>query len=204
MSKHDQYERTANRWSETQYADAESYLRHRADLLVALGPRLRPGDTVLDLACGDGGLGVFVQEHGLRYRGVDSTSAMVAAARRRGIDAEIADLNDYVPPEPVSATTCFRAIYYASDREAFFRRVRGYTTTKLVFDLNPRQYRVDAVRRELRAAGFGRIELRPFFVPQTRGLPRPAMWALQAAERTGPLAGLVLRVRFSYVVSAAV
>lgn len=204
MSKDDQYERAAERWSETQYADAESYLRHRAELVLSLGPRLEHGDTVLDLACGDGGLGAFLEQRGLRYRGVDTTNAMVEEARRRGIDVELGDLNDYVPPEPVQATTCFRALYYASDRAAFFGHVRGYTTTKLVFDLNPRQYRVEDVRRELRSAGFAAIELRPFFVPQSVGLPRPATAALRLAGRTGPLARLALRFRFSYVVSAAV
>lgn len=202
--KEEQYERAAERWSELQYADAASYLRHRAELVSSLGPRLRGGDTVLDLACGDGGLGAVLEEQGLRYRGVDSTPEMVEEARSRGIDAELGDLNDYVPPEPVAAATCFRAIYYADDRAAFFRHVRSYTTRKLVFDLNPRQYRVGDVRHELLAAGFARVELRPFFVPQTVRLPRPATAVLVLAERSGPLARLALRFRFSYLVSAAV
>jgi len=204
MSKQEeQYTRSANRWSETQYADAESYLRHRADLVVSLGPKLEPGDRVLDLACGDGGLGVFLREHGLEYRGVDTTPAMVEEARRKGIDAELGDLNDYTPPEPVEATTCFRAIYYARDRAAFFRHAAGYTTSKLVFDLNPRQYRVEDVRSDLAAAGFTRIELRPFFAPQRVGLPAAAGALLLLAESSGPLARLALRFRFSYLVSAS-
>ena len=44
-----------------QYADAARYLRHRAELVVALGPPLEPGDDVLDLACGDGGLADFLR-----------------------------------------------------------------------------------------------------------------------------------------------
>ena len=55
---------------------------HRADLIVGLGPRLEPGDEVLDLACGDGGLGELLLERGLRYRGVDSTPEMAAEAQR--------------------------------------------------------------------------------------------------------------------------
>jgi SAM-dependent methyltransferase len=199
----EQYTRAAERWSETQYADAESYLRHRAELVVSLGPALRPGDRVLDLACGDGGLGRALRELGLSYHGVDNTPAMVEEARRRGIDAELGDLNEYTPPEPVEATTCFRAIYYARDRAAFFRLAAGYTTRKLVFDLNPRQYRVEDVRRDLNAAGLTHVELRPFFAPQNLGLPRPAAAALHLAERSGPLARLALRFRFSYLVSAS-
>jgi SAM-dependent methyltransferase len=200
-----QYARQAADWSERAYADVGPYLAHRADLIVALGPRLLPGDEVLDLACGDGGLGDALLALGLRYRGVDSTPEMVAAARARlGERAVIdeGDLNDYVPPAPVAATTVFRAIYYARDRRAFFEHVRGHTG-KLVFDLNPRQYRVDDVVADLRAAGFGSVVLRPFFVPQTVSLPRPALALAKLLERSGPLARLALRVRFTYLVAAS-
>ena len=61
---------------------------------VTLGPRLEPGDVVLDLACGDGGLGDFLPEQ--RYLGVDASAEMVAAGRARGRDVVLADLNDYV------------------------------------------------------------------------------------------------------------
>ena len=92
----------------------------------------------------------------------------------------------YVPPAPVAATTVFRAVYYARDRRAFFEHVAGYTTRKLVFDLNPRQYRLDDVVDDLRAAGFDRVVTRPFFVPQRLALPAAAVWAFRLAERSGP------------------
>jgi hypothetical protein len=85
----------------------------------------------------------------------------------------------------------------------FFRRAAAYTERKLVFDLNPRQYRVDDVARDLRAAGWERLELRPFFTPQTVALPAPVAAALRAAERAGPLARLALRFRFTYVCAAS-
>jgi hypothetical protein len=161
---------------------------------------------VLDLACGDGGLGEPLLQRGLRYRGVDSTPEMVEAARRRlggRAPVDLGDLNDYAPPESVAATTLFRALYYARDRRAFFDRAAGYTQKKLVFDLNPRQYRLDDVLADLRSVGFAAILLRPFFVPQTVSLPGPAVSLAKALERTGPLARLVLRVRFTYLVAAA-
>ena len=194
------YAHQAENWTANAYADAEAYLRHRAELILSLGPRLTPGSTLLDLACGDGGLAEHLP--GLRYVGVDASPEMVDAAQRRGRNVVLADLNDYEPSEPVAATTCFRAIYYARDRAAFFRRVADYTETKLVFDLNPRQYRVEDVHRELRAAGFDRLELRPFFSPQRVSGPRPALAALRALERSGPLARLLLALRFSYLCAA--
>jgi SAM-dependent methyltransferase len=193
----DKYAPQAERWSDEAYADSEAYLAHRADLIVSLGPKLAPGDTILDLACGDGGLARFLPEY--HYVGVDASPEMVEAGRRRGRTIALGDLNDFIPPEPVAATTCFRAIYYTRDRAAFFRHVAGYTERKLVFDLNPRQYKVADIRRDLAEAGFQGFTLRPFFAPQRVALPAPASAVLHALERSGPVARMLLRFRFSYV-----
>ena len=96
----------------------------------------------------------------------------------------------------------FRAIYYARDRRAFLCRVAAFTTVKLVLDLNPRQYAVADVVADLDAAGLERVVMRPFFVPQTVTLPRAAAAALRAAESSGPIARLLLRRRFTYIVAA--
>jgi SAM-dependent methyltransferase len=200
MSTWDKYAGGAEGWSDDAYADARTYLARRAELVRTLGPALEPGDVVLDLACGDGGLADFLPDQ--RYVGVDASLEMVEAARRRGRDVVRADLNDYEPDAPVQATTVFRAIYYARDRRALLARIAGYTEKKLVFDLNPRQYRLADVRADLRAAGFDRLALRPFFVPQTRALPRPLARLLRALERSGPVARLVLRARFTYLCAA--
>ena len=195
------YEPQAHGWTQSAYADPAGYLGRRAELIVGLGPRLEPGDRVLDLACGDGGLADFLRLY--EYVGVDASEEMVRAARARGARVELADLNDYEPPEPVAATTCFRAIYYARDRRAFFRHVAGYTEKKLVFDLNPRQYELREVCDDLAATGFERVALRPFFVPQTVSLPAPIAALLRAAERSGPLARAALHARFTYLVAAS-
>ena len=200
------YDVAAEGWSDEQYADTAAYLRHRAELVVGLGPQLVPRDTVVDLACGDAGLAEQLLATGLRYVGVDLSRPMVEAARARTAGrAEIheGDLNDFAPTSSVAATTCFRAVYYARDRRAFFRHVAGYTEKKLVFDLNPRQYRVEDVAADLRAVGLTEIELRPFFSPQRVALPGAAAAVLGAAERSGPLARLTLRFRFTYMVAAS-
>jgi SAM-dependent methyltransferase len=200
------YDVKAARWTEGEYADAHAYLEHRARLVAELGPALDQGECVCDLACGDGGLGEHLLARGLEYVGVDASEAMVEAARRRlGARAEVvhADLNDFVPAVPAAAVTCFRAIYYARDRATFFRHVAGFAEKKLVFDLNPRQFPLADVLADLRAAGLAHVALRPFFVPQRVALLRPLAAALRAAERTGPLARLALRVRFTYLIAAS-
>lgn len=166
-----------------------------------LGPPLAVGDVVLDLACGDGGLSAYLPEQ--RYLGVDGSAEMVAAGLARGVDVVHADLNDYVPPEPVAATTIFRAIYYARERRALLEQIAGYTTKKLVFDLNPRQFRLVDVQVDLDAVGLDRLDVAPFFVPQTRALPPTALAALRGLERFEPLAALVLRARFTLICAAS-
>jgi SAM-dependent methyltransferase len=201
MTSWDKYAGKAGDWSGEQYADARTYLARRAELVRSLAPPLAAGDVVLDLACGDGGLADFLPEQ--RYFGVDASEEMVAAGRRRGRDLVQADLNDYEPPQPVQATTIFRAIYYARDRRALFLKVGGYTEKKIIFDLNPRQYSLADVRADLHAAGFDQLETRPFFVSQTRALPLPVALGLRGLERVRPLAELVLRVRFTLLCSAS-
>lgn len=196
MTSWQKYGGKAADWTETAYADADAYLSHRAEIVRTLGPPLGPGDLVLDLACGDGGFGDFLPQQ--RYLGVDASEEMVAAGRARGRELVHADLNAFEPAGPVQATTIFRAIYYAADRVALLRRIAGYTEKKLVFDLNPRQYRLEDVRADARAAGFDRFETRPFFVPQTRSVP-----FLTALERSGPLARLLLRYRFTLLCAAS-
>jgi SAM-dependent methyltransferase len=192
----EKYSQKARGWSDAAYADASAYLARRAELVRSLGPALEPGDTVLDLACGDGGLADFLPDQ--RYVGVDANADMVAAGRAAGREIVEADLNAYTPDAPVEATTIFRAIYYAADRRALLERIAGYTTGKLVFDLNPRQYGLAAVRADLEAAGFDRLATRPFFVPQTRA-PLPG---LQLLERSGPIAQAILRLRFTLICAA--
>src|SRR6266540_7440276 len=95
-------------------------------------------------------------------------------------------------------TTLFRSLVH----DAFFARVGSYTRTKLVFDLNPRQYDVDEMLGRVRAAGFPRVELRPFLFPQRFPLPFPLDALARAMEQVGALARLALRYRFTYVVTA--
>ena len=53
---------------------------------------------------------------------------------------DVARIDEYEPPEPVDLTICLRAFYYPDDRQAFFRRIAGYTRAKFVFDFDPRVY----------------------------------------------------------------
>ena len=200
----DKYARIARGYSEHDYADPVRYAEGRAAVILSLGPPLEPGQSVLDLGCGDGIMAVPLAAFGLRYRGADASAAMVDAARARnpGLPFEVSRSEDYEPPEPVDATICLRSFYYPADRRAFFAHVRGYTRKKFVFDFRPRVHDRALIAADLEAAGFRRIVFRPFFLPQLRRLPAAVVPVVYALERTGLPADLAAR-RYGRVFCAA-
>jgi trans-aconitate methyltransferase len=80
---------TDQRW------DPATYARHGrfvsllgAAVVELLAPR--PGERILDLACGDGALTERLAASGAEVVAVDASAEQVAAARARGLDARIA------------------------------------------------------------------------------------------------------------------
>jgi len=192
------YDAVAERYSVHDYANAERYYARRAQLVAA---ELSPGATLLDFACGDGGLGRELVALGIDYRGVDGSRRMVDVAQRSlGGRVQHAGF-DYVPPEPVVATTIFRSLYLVPDRAAFFERARSFTRGRLIFDFDPRAYDRSAVLDDLRRAGWAPLHVRPFLHPQRRELPASLQSLLYALEPL-PGARLLTRVRFPLLVSA--
>ena len=204
MSTRDKYAALADGFAEHEYANPELYSARRAQVIAGLGPVVQAGDTVLDLCCADGIMAAPLTALGLSYSGVDATEEMVAAAARRnpGLEFVTGRMEDFEPAQPVDVTICLRSFYLAEDRVAFFRRVRGYTRKKLVFDFRPMVFPIDGVLAQLREAGFSRIELRPFFLPQRRSLPGAALPLLSVLEHTGPV-GLALTNRVGCVFCSA-
>jgi len=196
------YDAVAEEFSASSYADAERYYAHRAELVMAHGPRLQPSARVLDIACGDGGLGRHLLRHGIDYHGVDASERMVEVARRSLGDRVRTGTFDYTPPEHVDATTIFRSLYLVPDRRAFLARVRTYTRVKLVFDFDPRAVPAGPLLDDVAAAGWQRVELRPFLIPQRARLPRPLQALLYTLEPL-PAARILTRVRFPLLVSAS-
>jgi len=192
------YDAIAEQYSAHDYANAERYYARRAQLVAR---DLAPGASVLDIACGDGGLGRALLEFGFDYHGVDASTRMVEVARRVLGDSVVHGSFDFEPTAPVDATTIFRSLYLVPDRRAFLEHVRGYTKRKLVFDFDPRAYSTRGVRSDLRAAGWERVELRPFLLPQRASLPKPLQAALYALEPL-PGAQLLTRIRFPLLVTA--
>src|SRR5271154_3451930 len=81
---------SSQQWSAVDYAANAHFVPELGQPVLDL---LKPqaGERILDLGCGDGALTEKIVALGAHVVGVDSSPDMVAAARRRGIDAEIMD-----------------------------------------------------------------------------------------------------------------
>jgi SAM-dependent methyltransferase len=81
---------TASRWSPGDYAANAAFVPALgAAALDLLAPQ--PGELILDIGCGDGALTTRILASGARVIGLDASQEMVDAARRRGVDAFVAD-----------------------------------------------------------------------------------------------------------------
>lgn len=79
-----------SRWSPTDYATNAAFVPALGSAALALlDPQ--PGETILDLGCGDGVLTERIVAAGAKVIGVDASKEMVAAARARGVEAYVAD-----------------------------------------------------------------------------------------------------------------
>jgi hypothetical protein len=198
MSLSEKYDRVAEGFAEAEYADPARYNARRAALVFSLGPTVPPGATVLDLACGDASLAEEVLARGFRYIGADPSKGMCEAARRRVGDRgriELGGFDDYEPPEPVDVTVILRAMYLVDNRVEVLRRIRGYTRTKIIFDIDARQVSPTRMAEEVRAAGFDGLEVRPFFESMRFVPSTPLRLALFALEHSGPVARVLARRR---------
>lgn len=75
-------------WNAGQYVNHASFVaQHGLPVLDLLGPK--SGERILDLGCGDGALTADIAKSGAVVHGVDASPSMVAAARERGLSAEV-------------------------------------------------------------------------------------------------------------------
>lgn len=82
--------KSVQKWDPERYAKNARFV---ADLgmpvIELLAPK--PGERILDLGCGDGALTARLAELGCEVVGVDSSPELIAAARKLGLDARVAD-----------------------------------------------------------------------------------------------------------------
>jgi SAM-dependent methyltransferase len=113
----------AQTWDPAQYARHGAFVHGLAGgVLEWLAPQ--PGERILDLGCGDGQLTQRIAAAGAAVQGVDSSAEMVAAARERGIHADVAsaELLPY-PDSAFDAVFSNAALHWVRDHDAMMREV---------------------------------------------------------------------------------
>ncbi|MDF2234474.1 class I SAM-dependent methyltransferase [Albimonas sp. CAU 1670] len=103
-------------WNAQGYAGAARFVSDLGAPVVALlDPR--PGERILDLGCGDGALTQRLVEAGAHVTGVDASPDMIAAARARGIEAEVMDAAELTYERAFDAVFSNAALHWMVDAE---------------------------------------------------------------------------------------
>jgi methionine biosynthesis protein MetW len=97
-------------WSENR-GEFEKYVRN-----IELANFFEKGETVLDVGCGDGTVGLFLQEAGVKITGIDISEQAVKKAREKGIDAKLASSEQKFPFESNS----FDKVFWGDNAEHLF------------------------------------------------------------------------------------
>ena len=103
-------------WNPQQYAEHARFVAELgAPVVEWLAPQ--PGERILDLGCGDGALTAKIRAFGCTVLGVDSSPAMVAAAKTFGIDAWVMDGQTLQFDEAFDAVFSNAALHWMKEPE---------------------------------------------------------------------------------------
>jgi SAM-dependent methyltransferase len=115
---------SAMRWDAERYVREASFVpANGMPVIDLLGPQR--GERILDLGCGDGALTVVLTEHGADVVGVDASPEMVAAARARGLRAEVVDATSLAFDGEFDAVFSNAVLHWIADLPAVLAGVRA-------------------------------------------------------------------------------
>jgi len=109
-------------WNPCEYSAHGRYVTDLgANILGWLDPQ--PGEEILDLGCGDGVLTAQIAERGANVLGIDASNEMIAAARNRGISAQVIDATQLEFQGRFHAVFSNAALHWIHDQSALLRGV---------------------------------------------------------------------------------
>ena len=83
----------------------------------------RPGETILDVGCGDGTLTLRIKEAGAEVVGIDNSLSMIGAAKAKGLDARLMDAADLRFSEAFDAAFSNATLHWVLDKERAARAI---------------------------------------------------------------------------------
>lgn len=92
-----------------------------AAALDLLAPQ--PGETILDVGCGDGTLTLRIKEAGAEVVGIDNSLSMIGAAKAKGLDARLMDVADLRFSEAFDAAFSNATLHWVLDKERAARAI---------------------------------------------------------------------------------
>lgn len=95
-----------------------------APLLDLLAPQ--PGESILDLGCGDGALTIKLAQSGASVLGLDASPSMVKAARALGLDAIESDMHSFSPGQTFDAVFTNAVLHWTRDIDLVLACVRRH------------------------------------------------------------------------------
>lgn len=115
---------TAQTWDPEAYGRTGAFVHQLADGVV-YWLAAQSSERILDLGCGDGQLTVRVAATGAEVSGVDASPQMVAAARARGVTAEVGDAEALPYPDgSFEAVFSNAALHWVRNQDAMLGEVR--------------------------------------------------------------------------------
>jgi len=105
-----------NTWNPTRYAQHANFVSELALPVVdLLDPQ--PGETILDLGCGEGMLGLEIARRDAKVLGVDLSQEMVERAQSNGLDAEVMSVTDMPYIEAFDAVFSNAMLHWVRESE---------------------------------------------------------------------------------------
>jgi len=181
----EKYNLLSSNFSLREYRNLNHYMEHRAELLLNWGKKVRDGDTILELGCGDGYVAssVLAKTNGrVNYIATDFSEGMLRETVSRcnslkySVQVKKLDINNYELLEDLPRVDCCVAFMrtffnYARDPQKTLTILRRKIRKKIIVDFNPRKISETEVLKTMKICGFSNIEIRGFFVPLRLYLP---------------------------------
>lgn len=113
---------STSQWDAADYARVGGFVpelgRAALDLLDP-----QPGETILDVGCGDGTLTAEIAARGASVVGIDNSLSMIGAARARGLDARLMDAAELRFSEAFDAAFSNATLHWVLDKERAARAI---------------------------------------------------------------------------------